>query len=82
MNIKTKNDYWQTSSLPLVATISLYYPIVTIDKRDPRRAIFSFERDERLIQLVQDFWNNQLKVNPRKYFDQIKFIKSRLYENE
>jgi len=75
------NNYYKTSSLALAATISLWYPIEAIDKTNPCKAYFLFKRDEHLDELIESFWRRELKVDPQAYFDQLKVIKSRLYEN-
>ncbi len=78
--MKKDNDYFQTKDLPLAATLSLWYPLQRIDKTNPDKAIFIFRKDENFNQLVEAYWRGELKVNPISYFAQLKFIKSRLYE--
>lgn len=75
-------DYYKTSDLGLAATISMSYPIDLIDKTNPRRAVFVFVREEGIDQCIEGYWSGELKVSPREYFSQIKYLKSRLYEEE
>lgn len=78
-NLKT-HAYYSTVDLALVTTLSLFYPIEAIDRQNPHKAIFLFKRDESLDQLVEAYWRGELKVNPATYFNQLKIIKARLYE--
>lgn len=80
MNIK--NSYWHSSDLALVTTISLYCPIIEVNKTNPRKAQFIFERNSKLDSLLERYWNKELLVEPRIFFDQLKAIKARLYAND
>lgn len=74
------NDYYSTNDLSLAAVISLHYPLWTIDKNNPQKAQFLFKREGGLDDLVEAFWRRELKVEPLAYFQQLKVIKSQLYE--
>lgn len=76
------NDYYSTSDLALATTLSLFYPIEAIDRQDPHKAQFLFKRNEELNQLIEAYWRGELKVNPATYFNQLKIIKARLYEEK
>ena len=81
MNIQMRDEHWfRTSDFPLAITISLFKPLKKVDRTDPRRACFIFEQDREIDELVEAFWRRDLKVEPRAFFDQIKALKSRLYE--
>lgn len=75
-------DYYSTSDLALAAVISLWYPLEAIDRTEnPHKSQFLFKRDKELDQLVASYWHGELKINPQSYFNAIKSIKARLYEN-
>ncbi len=74
------SDLYITSDLALATTISLSYVLDHIDKSNPRRAVFVFKMDEGLDELLAGYWSDQLQVSPRIYFSQLKYLKSRLYE--
>ena len=78
-NMQLKNCFL-TSDLALASTISLWYPIDVIDRQNPRKAIFSFKRDEKLDELIEAYWKRELKIEPQEYFNQLRAIKARLYE--
>lgn len=74
------NNYYSTSDLALAGVLSLFYPIDFIDKNNPSKAVFGFKKDSNMDQVIESYWKGVLKVEPRAYFNQIKLIKSRLYE--
>lgn len=77
------NYNYITSDLALVTAISLFLPIDEIDKTNPRKAQFIFRHDKkRLDELLNKYWNRELLVDPRAYFDQLKALKVRLYASE
>jgi len=81
INIKNQNnDCYFTSSLALAATLALWHPIITIDKSEPKKSLFGFKKDPDVDRLVAAFWSNDLKVDPLLYFNQLKLLKTRLYE--
>jgi len=82
MNIikQQSQSYYQTADLAMAAAVSLFLPIEDIDKSNRRRAFFLFQKSEELDRLLAAFWNRTLKVEPRAYFDQLKALKTRLYE--
>lgn len=83
ININPKaKDIYTTNDLGISTAISLFYPIWGIDKSNPQKAEFLFKREEGLDELIQNYWSNSLKVSPLAYFQQLKVIKSRLYEQK
>lgn len=81
MKNQLENTY-TTSDLACAAVISLYYPLWVVDKTNPQKATFLFKRENGLDELVESFWRRELKIEPLAYFQQLKIIKSRLYENK
>lgn len=75
------NEYYSTYDLALVTTISLYHPIDSIDKDNPRKSIFVFKRSKKLDELIEAYYGRELKIEPQEYFNQLKTIKSRLYSD-
>lgn len=83
MSMKTISDtaeFYQTSDLACAAALSLFAPLEDVDKSEPRRAYFIFKNTRTLERLVDKFRKRELQVEPRAYFDQIKALKTRLYE--
>ena len=71
---------FSTSDLSLAATISLQYPIESLDKTNPRRVLFIFKNSKQIEKLVDSYQRNELEVEPLSFFNQLKNIKSRIYE--
>lgn len=79
-----ENDADVLSSTDLGATTALVtvgYPIVRINKQNPRKAEFVFLRNEAIEEALEAYWSNGLTVPARAYFDNLKMLKSRLYED-
>jgi len=74
------NNYYSTSDLALAAAISLYYPLEVVDRTNPHKAQFLFKRDEQLNQFIESYWKSAITIEPKAYFNQLRIIKSRLYE--
>ena len=78
MNNKQEN-YYCTTDLAIATTISIFYPIDAIDKKNPYKARFSFRQSKELEKIIKDYWAGKLKIEPKTFFNQLKIIKSRLY---
>jgi len=76
------SDYYTTSDLGLASAISLFYPLELIDKTFPSKAKFMFRRNDGLDEVVQAYWKRELQVDPLSYFNQLKAVKVRLYEED
>lgn len=75
------NDYFYTSDLALVsALVSWNFPIESINKTDPKKALFSFNKTTQLEDHVQSYWNDTKLVSPKRYFSIIKEVKTRIYQ--
>lgn len=75
------NDYFYSSDLALVsALVSWNFPIESIDKTDPKKAMFAFKKNAQLEDHVQSYWNDTKLVSPKRYFSVIKEVKTRIYQ--
>lgn len=81
-NILNEKDFYRTADLALATTISLFYPIEVIDKQNPRKAQFLFKREAGLDELIERYWQGELKVDPQAYFNALRVVKARLYGEE
>lgn len=79
MNISS--EYYTTHDLSLAAFLSLNFELEAVDKKDSKKCIFLFPRSYELEEAVDTFWRGQAQVEAREYFNQLRFIKSRLYAN-
>ena len=74
------NSKYCTSDLALVATISLYYPIDSIDKSNPERVIFKFIKDDKFDSLLDQYWDGKLRIDPLRYSLNLKALKNRIFQ--
>ena len=82
MNQKILNekDYFKSSDLALVATLSLFFPIEVIEKDVGGKAYFLFRKDnEDFDGTLKKYWSRQLKVEPQTFFNQLKVVKARIF---
>ena len=83
IKIKKENQQIKVSDLALAASISIYYPIEAIDRPpNSNRCFFLFEKNEELKTLIDNYHKGEMRVEPARFFNQIKIIKSRLYGTE
>lgn len=84
MKINTnQNEIFETTDLSLVATITINnFQVESINKTDTHRVKFVFRKSERLTKIIQDFWDGKMTVEPKKFFQELKIIKTRIYSNE
>ena len=71
---------FKSSDLSLVALLRLYDYRVVGTERIGTKTFFVFQASARLESIVNQFWNNELKVSPLKYFDSLKSSKSYIYK--
>lgn len=76
-------EYYETSDLSLATTLSLEHTLIDVKREFPnsRKAVFVFEDSDELREMVEMFWTEELQVSPLKYFNQLRMVKARLYEN-
>ena len=75
-------EFYKSSDFALVTTISLYFPIVSVDKTDPKRVLFTFEQSKKLGKLLDLYWQGKVMIEPQQFFSQLKNIKTRIYSNK
>jgi len=75
------NNNFETTDLGLAsACVSTGYPISHLDKSNPNRVTFVFKRDPGLDDVIQQYWANQLQVSALLYFQTMRAIKTRIYQ--
>ena len=79
---KNSADYFYTHDLGCsAALIATGFELISLDKANPRKALFNFHRERGIDEAASDYWADRLKINARKYFDTIKMLKNRLYSD-
>ena len=84
-----KNNYrnkYKTKSLALASAIQTTSTskLEYIDSSDPQRSEFIFDRskDPSFDDIIARFWACQLRVDASTFFNNLRYIKSRLYEEK
>lgn len=75
---------FRTYDLALASTlVALGFSDLSIEATPySNKVSFVFSDQPELREAVKGFWANGLSVNPRRYFDAIKHLKSRIYERQ
>lgn len=77
-----ENGYIKLTDLNLCATLCYFgYIIDSINKSNSSKVIFEIKRDEKIDELIRKFWAHKLKVEPLRYLNLVKEIKSQIYTN-
>jgi hypothetical protein len=79
-------DHFNTFDLGLSsALVSLGYEIVAIDKTNPRKAQFVFQKQNPALGEIDEdikrYWDGRLVVDARRLIDNMKMLKNRLYSS-
>ena len=86
MSTNNNENYYRTSDMPLAAYLvykEFFLREITQDEFKPSRKVFVFERKKgtKIENIVEEFYAKKALVEPRKYFDDLKTIKNRIYDN-
>lgn len=75
-----QRNYNETSDLGLAASLSASgFVVVRVDKQDPRRAVFVFERSPELQQYIERYWADSLLLPATLLLEHIRKLKTRIY---
>jgi len=77
------NKYFQTNDLALCAALLCSgLSIIDIDKTNLKRVFFLFEKNRKNEIVIDKYWKHELLVDPINYFNALKELKTRIYENK
>lgn len=63
------------------ALVCAGFELIGVDKQNPRKALFIFQRADGIEDVVDRYWSDRLDGKLRKYFDTVKSLKNRLYSD-
>lgn len=76
------NDFIYISDLGLAtALFSHNFPVIDLDKSNSKKVKFIFQNSKALESISNDYWNGVLMVNALEFFQNIRVLKNRIYEN-
>lgn len=61
------------------ALLCVGYKLLTIEKDDPKKALFVFDKEVGIESDANKYFSDRLEVKARAFFDQLKALKNRLY---
>lgn len=75
-----KNKTFDSSDLGCCAAlITAGYELQNIDNTNIRKVVFIFDYSKAIAEAAEKFWSDNLMVSARRYFENIKMLKSRIY---
>lgn len=73
-----EDEHISTSDLGLAAALlTLGHSMSAIDRDNPKRSEFIFQKDAYIETDIKNYWNSTLRM----HFDNIKLLKNRLYNS-
>ncbi len=77
-----KDFLYSTSGLALAAAISLFHSLKSIDKDNPKKVLFIFQKDSNLDKLIEKYYAGELGIEAQSYFNSLRILKNRIYSDE
>lgn len=81
--VSSLNDHaqvWTTYDLGVsTALLCAGFELLSLDKANPRKVLFIFRKAKNIDETANAYFADQLKLNARSFFDQLKAVKNRLY---
>lgn len=78
-NVNTTEQYQTADIGSATALVSAGYSLASLNKTNPRRALFVFENSSDLQSTLKEYWSGSLSVDAKTYFETQKWLKSRIY---
>lgn len=73
---------FQTQDLNLSAVLIAHgFNLKQVTKNPNGKSTFFFASSKKIESTIQDYWSNNLLVNPQEIFNALKLLKSRIYSN-
>lgn len=78
----SQKSQFQTQDLNLSAVlIAQGFNLKQVIKNPDGKSTFFFAGSEKIGSIIQDYWSNNLLVNPQEIFNALKLLKNRIYSN-
>jgi len=80
LSLRDSRYVWTTYDLGVsTALLCVGFELLALNRDNPRKVLFIFRRKEKIDETANAYFADQLKLNARSYFDQLKALKNRLY---
>ena len=83
INLRDRKDFYRTSDLALAATLGVSgFVIEDVEKTCSLRSVFVIKKPIELDmdETIRRYWRGEMKVEPQSYFNQLKILKTRIYQ--
>lgn len=76
----TKSNLFTTADLALATTLNLSIPLKYVDKSKGSRVEFIFDNSAELNELVEAFWQDGVRIEPKRFYQQLRILKARIHD--
>jgi hypothetical protein len=81
-NSKNRANHFSTFDLGCAAAlISIGFKLISLNKQNPNKVLFIFEKKVDIEEVVNKYFSGKLKVSARVLIDNIKMLKNMIYSN-
>ena len=82
MSMNKNEDCFTTYDLNISAVLVAFgHPLDHIERQPNGKALFFFKPSAAIKKIAQNYWKQEITINPQKLFDSLKFLKNRLYSS-
>lgn len=71
--------FYSTKDLGLATTLSLTFPIEKLNKENPKKVFFIFNNTKEVQEIAEKYFIGGTRVDPHKFMDQLRSLKSAIY---
>jgi len=61
------------------ALVCAGFSLISLDRENLRKVQFTFRKSDGIDSIVEKYWDDQLEIKARTYFDALKMLKNRIY---
>ncbi len=63
------------------ALITAGFELLTLEKSNPHKVQFIFRRADGIENILHEYWSDKLQIKARSFFDNMKMLKNRIYND-
>ncbi len=77
---KHDDKYIYTYDLSLATFLYCLFPISYLSRENNDKVSIAFDNTRELVEMMELYWNRSARVDPQLFFQSLKLLKSRIYE--
>ncbi len=75
-------NYFYSWDLGISATlITLGFELISLDRQNPQKVLFIFKKKPDINNRVDEYFSDKVVVPARSFFENVKMLKNRIYNN-